>query len=76
MAGQPDIQHRPFLKILAPALTAVAVAALAIAVALWMRKPAPHTVDRIESGVGSLRDFNLLLISIDTLRADHVGCYG
>ncbi len=25
---------------------------------------------------GKLRDFNLLLVSIDTLRADRVGCYG
>jgi len=32
--------------------------------------------DRIELSPGALKDWNVLLISADTLRADHVGCYG
>ena len=32
--------------------------------------------DRIEAQAGDLRGFNVLLISSDTTRADHVGCYG
>jgi arylsulfatase A-like enzyme/tetratricopeptide (TPR) repeat protein len=33
-------------------------------------------VDRIEARPGDLRGFNVLLITADTTRADHVGCYG
>jgi arylsulfatase A-like enzyme/Flp pilus assembly protein TadD len=33
-------------------------------------------VDRIEAQPGDLRGFNVLLITSDTTRADHVGCYG
>ncbi len=33
-------------------------------------------VDRIELAAGALKDWNVLLISADTLRADRVGCYG
>jgi arylsulfatase A-like enzyme/Tfp pilus assembly protein PilF len=32
--------------------------------------------DRIEAQAGDLRGFNVLLITSDTTRADHVGCYG
>jgi len=33
-------------------------------------------VDRIEAAAGDLRDFNVVVISSDTTRADHIGCYG
>jgi arylsulfatase A-like enzyme/Flp pilus assembly protein TadD len=33
-------------------------------------------VDRIEAQRGDLQGFNVLLITSDTTRADHVGCYG
>jgi arylsulfatase A-like enzyme/tetratricopeptide (TPR) repeat protein len=32
--------------------------------------------ERIELETGALRDWNVLLISVDTTRADHLGCYG
>ncbi|MCK4873864.1 MAG: sulfatase-like hydrolase/transferase [Phycisphaerales bacterium] len=33
-------------------------------------------VDHIAAAHGSLADWNVLIVSIDTLRADHVACYG
>ncbi len=33
-------------------------------------------VDRIEADAGDLRDFNVVIITTDTTRADHLGCYG
>ena len=38
--------------------------------------PELEAVARIEAQAGDLRDFNVLLITVDTTRADHVGCYG
>jgi len=38
--------------------------------------PELEAVDYIEAGPGCLRDFNVLIITTDTTRADHVGCYG
>jgi arylsulfatase A-like enzyme/Tfp pilus assembly protein PilF len=32
--------------------------------------------DHIEAARGTLRDFNVLVITSDTTRADHIGCYG
>jgi arylsulfatase A-like enzyme/tetratricopeptide (TPR) repeat protein len=32
--------------------------------------------DRLEASPGDLRGFNVLILSIDTTRSDHVGCYG
>jgi arylsulfatase A-like enzyme/Flp pilus assembly protein TadD len=46
---------------------------------LRMPGPAAFTgrpADRIELAGGKLKDFNLVLVSTDTLRADYVGCYG
>ena len=37
---------------------------------------ASRRTDRLEAEPGALRDWNVLLVSIDTLRADHVRCYG
>jgi arylsulfatase A-like enzyme/Tfp pilus assembly protein PilF len=54
----------------------------------WALRPRPQEVitheilaeldpvDRIEAQPGDLRGFNVLLITSDTTRADHVGCYG
>ncbi len=39
-----------------------------------MRELAP--VDRIEASPGDLRGYNVVIITTDTTRADHVGCYG
>ena len=33
-------------------------------------------VDHIDAPPGALRDFNVLIITTDTTRADHIGCYG
>ncbi len=33
-------------------------------------------VDHIEASSGALRDFNVVIITTDTTRADHLGCYG
>ena len=33
-------------------------------------------VDHIDAPPGALRDFNVLVITTDTTRADHIGCYG
>ena len=33
-------------------------------------------VDRVEVASGVLRGWSLLLITLDTTRADHLGCYG
>jgi len=38
--------------------------------------PELEPVDRIAADAGDLRGYNLLIISVDTTRADHVGCYG
>ncbi len=38
--------------------------------------PAIAASDRIDADPGDLRDFNVLIVSADTMRADHVGCYG
>ncbi len=37
---------------------------------------ASRRTDRLEAEPGALRDWNVLLVSVDTLRADHVRCYG
>ncbi len=37
---------------------------------------AGRQADRLEIAPGALGGWNVLLVSIDTLRADHVGCYG
>jgi arylsulfatase A-like enzyme/Tfp pilus assembly protein PilF len=33
-------------------------------------------VDHIDAPPGALRDFNVLIVTTDTTRADHIGCYG
>ncbi len=76
MADQRNIQSTESRSIRASALLILVLAALAIAVALLARRSDPNDVDRIESVTGALRDFNLLVISVDTLRADRLGCYG
>ena len=38
--------------------------------------PDLESVDRIEASPGALRDFNVVIITTDTTRADHLGCYG
>lgn len=38
--------------------------------------PGSLEADRIEVKAGALSGWNVLLVSIDTLRADHLGCYG
>ena len=70
-------------KILLGVLVVVAVAGLVVA-ALWSRdaQPAPPVVDTtplppaLPVASGAASGFNVLLITLDTLRADRVGCYG
>jgi choline-sulfatase len=58
-------------------LLAAGIAAIGVLVAiLSSRVGGTRSVDRIALTHGAFRDFNVLLVSIDTLRADHVGCYG
>lgn len=38
--------------------------------------PELKTIDRLASRHGVLRDWNVLLVTLDTTRADHLGCYG
>ncbi len=33
-------------------------------------------VDHIEAAAGALQDYNVVIITTDTTRADHIGCYG
>ncbi len=40
------------------------------------RHDQPRDGDRIAAGPGDLRDFNVLIVTSDTTRADHLGCYG
>jgi len=55
------------------------LAVVIVLVFLVGRRREPDTRDDsapLAASSGAFRDFNLLLVSIDTLRADHVGCYG
>ena len=58
------------------ALCAMIVIALAAAVPVWLRIGADTTdpTQLVDSGAAS--DFNLLLVTLDTVRSDHLGCYG
>lgn len=38
--------------------------------------PELKPADRIEIPRGALKDWNLLVVTFDTTRADHIGCYG
>ncbi|MFH1749244.1 MAG: sulfatase-like hydrolase/transferase [Planctomycetota bacterium] len=38
--------------------------------------PELKPVDHIATAPGALRDWNVLIVTIDTTRGDHVGCYG
>jgi hypothetical protein len=38
--------------------------------------PELEPVERIEADAGVLAGFNVVIITVDTTRADHVGCYG
>ena len=38
--------------------------------------PELEPVDHIAVAPGALRDWNVLIVTIDTARADHIGCYG
>jgi arylsulfatase A-like enzyme/Flp pilus assembly protein TadD len=72
------------------AVAVVLIGGGAVLIALnWARRllPAPppvtgdvladlEPVDRIEAEPGDLQGFNVLFITSDTTRADHVGCYG
>jgi arylsulfatase A-like enzyme/predicted Zn-dependent protease len=53
---------------------AVAAAGLALAglAAVLLFRPRPANFDRLRGG----RDYSVILITVDTLRADKVGCYG
>lgn len=53
----------------------VALAAL-VGAFLWFRDPAPTVVDHIEISPGALQGWNVVLISMDTVRRDRLHCYG
>ncbi len=69
-------RHRPAAATWGPVLAAAGAALLASAARSAMqenpRPPTPPAADAAPAAKG----FNLLLVSIDTLRADHLGCYG
>ena len=58
----------------------VSLAALAVAVGMaWVFRSTPPrrlTPDALAGARGVLAGWNVLLVSVDTLRADHLGCYG
>ncbi|MHC4763587.1 MAG: hypothetical protein ACYTF2_00620, partial [Planctomycetota bacterium] len=54
-------------------MTAVALIGIGLAVRHWTRPPAPRTEF---AQPGAARSRNLLLVTLDTLRADRLGCYG
>src|SRR5439155_17158544 len=60
------MRHRDLLL----AVVAVVIAAAALLVVRWVRDEAPL------AGRYKCPDCNVVLVSIDTLRADHLGCYG
>jgi arylsulfatase A-like enzyme/Flp pilus assembly protein TadD len=78
------------LGVIALAITATILVLLVAGGFYWWftRSPGPaanrlarsaftgKSADRIELSKGALKDWNVLLVSADTLRADHVGCYG
>jgi choline-sulfatase len=68
----PQRTRRPPLSILAIAATAVAVAVI---LAMVLR---PHTRTDLPAKLapGAASGYNVLLITLDTTRADHLGCYG
>lgn len=49
--------------------------ALAVGIAVWVRRREPPAAAQ-RLAAGALRGANVLLVTIDTLRADHVGAYG
>ncbi len=53
-------------------LIAAAVLALAALVAFLLLRPRQPDLARLRGG----RDFNVILVTVDTLRADRIGCYG
>jgi arylsulfatase A-like enzyme/tetratricopeptide (TPR) repeat protein len=55
---------------------AVVAAGLTVAIVLWATAAARKRSGLIAVRPGCLTGWNVLLVSIDTLRADHLGCYG
>ncbi len=51
---------------------AAGIAALLAALAFWLLRPGSP----VHTGAGSPERWNVVLVTIDTLRADHVGAYG
>ena len=63
-----------------PTVVKLAVAVVAISIATWLtldqvRRSRPATLSHLISP-GAAAGFNVLLITLDTTRADHLGCYG
>lgn len=66
------IDRRGFLKGAAAGAAALSSGAFAADSAKQRQKPAPQIVSKGEGATG----LNVLVITVDTLRLDHVGCYG
>jgi len=62
-------KKRPSRKTWPAALAVLALAGLA---AVLLLRPRAPNFDRLRDG----RDFNVILVTVDTLRADKIGCYG
>src|SRR5205085_1186617 len=75
-AQAPPVKRRP-----SRALAAVVIAAVLVAIgaAVLLRRP-PATDDAVRARLARLspapQDVNLVVLTLDTLRADHLGCYG
>lgn len=58
-------------------LAALGIVAAAVCVTVWqLHDRAPTIVERIALEPGALSGWNVLLVSMDTVRRDHVHCYG
>lgn len=64
------------LEVLRPGLVALAVFVLGLVAWFVLRNPGPRSGFPEQLTRGSARGFNVLLITLDTTRADHLGCYG
>ena len=63
-----------------PTLVKLGVAVVAVSIVTWLaldqvRRSRPATLTQFASP-GAAAGFNVLLITLDTTRADHLGCYG
>ncbi|MDW7760314.1 MAG: sulfatase-like hydrolase/transferase [Acidobacteriota bacterium] len=70
--ARKKIQEKTKPRILRRLLPAAAAAAVLAAAAFFLLRPSARDFSQLRGD----RDFNVILVSVDTLRADRIGCYG